>query len=172
MDRLTLPPPASGLWALAADELHRILRFLPHPPPRYRMGGRTVLAARWHHRASTDIELTVPAGSGLNTLVHDAEADVPQPRPQPDETRTRPAEERALPPDRDPPHRRRRTHHHHDPHEDRHDAHFFENHPPGPRTISARIRAAMHRGTAAATILTGGEADPGLAPPSADRRQE
>ena len=320
MDRLTLPPPASGLWALAADELHRILRFLPHPPPRYRIGGGTVLAARWRHRASTDIDLTVPAGSGLNTLVHDAEADVrarmtkigtvepllatrhyriefrqgtieiteSDPRPgvghaaveygrrTVDALSTtqilRGKLKRSL--DREPPARdlfdfavaeaedpralreavnmlapdqQRQVAAHWEnaehrisiqaPHEiqvfrpeyrslvrsltkrglvllknarylrtaihrtgddvhittttrtrtdtthtspDRLEAAlqatglqtFFENHPPGPRTISARIRAAMHRGTAAATILTGGEAGPGLAPPSADRRQE
>lgn len=320
MDRLTLPPPASGLWGLAADELHRILRFLPHPPPRYRIGGGTVLAARWHHRASTDIDLTVPAGSGLNTLVHDAEADVrarmtklgavepllttrhyriefrqgtieiteSDPRPglghaavecgcrAVDALSTtqilRGKLERSL--DREPPARdlfdfavaeaeapralreavnmlapdqQRQVAAHWEnaehrisiqaPHEiqmlrpeyrslvrsltkrglvllknarylrtaihrsgddvrittttrtrtdtthtspDRLEAAlqatglqtFFENHPPGPRTISARIRAAMHQDAPAATILTGGEAGPGLAPPSADRRQE
>lgn len=49
---------------------------------------------------------------------------------------------------------------------------FFENHPPGPRTISARIRTAMHQDAAVATILTGGEAGPGLVHPPTERRPE
>ena len=65
MDRLTLPAPADGLWKRAKDELHRILDHLPGNRPVFKMGGGTMLAARWDHRKSTDVDLTVPDGSGM-----------------------------------------------------------------------------------------------------------
>lgn len=76
MDRLTLPSPAADLWSRIGPELQRILQYLPNPPSRYMIGGGTVLAARWNHRTSTDVDLTIPGGSGMNALRHDADADV------------------------------------------------------------------------------------------------
>lgn len=68
MERLTLPAPARGLWAQTAAELHRLLKRLPTRAEGYGIGGGTVLAARWNHRKSTDIDLTVPEGCGLNIM--------------------------------------------------------------------------------------------------------
>lgn len=68
MERLTLPAPARGLWAQTAAELHRLLKHLPTRAEGYGIGGGTVLAARWNHRKSTDIDLTVPEGCGLNIM--------------------------------------------------------------------------------------------------------
>lgn len=61
-----LPAPADSLWSRTADKLHGILDHLPGERPVFRMGGGTVLAARWGHRKSTDIDLTVPDGTDLN----------------------------------------------------------------------------------------------------------
>ena len=38
------------------------------PQPRWHLGGGTILAQRWAHRESTDIDLTVPAGSRILEL--------------------------------------------------------------------------------------------------------
>ena len=68
MDRLTLPEPAASLWRRAAPALQRALRQTERPPPRWSIGGGTILARRWGHRESTDIDLTVPVGTGIHTL--------------------------------------------------------------------------------------------------------
>ena len=68
MDRLTLPEPAAGLWRRAAPALERALGQTERPPTRWSIGGGTILARRWGHRESTDIDLTVPAGTGIHTL--------------------------------------------------------------------------------------------------------
>ena len=73
MDRLTLPEPARGLRAAARDVLHRIEpEDLYEPvviPPH--LGGGTVLAARWRHRASTDIDVILPHRTTLADLLQD-----------------------------------------------------------------------------------------------------
>lgn len=68
MARLTLPEPADALWKTAARSLDRLLERLPGPKPAYRIGGGTILATRWKHRGSTDIDLSVPDGSGLKVV--------------------------------------------------------------------------------------------------------
>ena len=68
MDRLTLPEPAASLWRRAAPALERALGQTERPPARWSIGGGTILARRWGHRESTDIDLTVPAGTGIHTL--------------------------------------------------------------------------------------------------------
>ena len=68
MDQLTLPEPAAGLWRRTAQALGRALKQTEQRPVRWSIGGGTILAQRWGHRESTDIDLTVPAGSGIHTL--------------------------------------------------------------------------------------------------------
>ena len=66
MENLSLPEPAASLWASKRDVLHSI------PPERFlstirpHLGGGTILAARWQHRLSTDIDILLP---GRNSLV-------------------------------------------------------------------------------------------------------
>lgn len=68
MDRLTLPDPARALWKEAAPELHRLLELLPEKTEQFRIGGGTVLASRWRHRKSSDMDLTVPESSGMELM--------------------------------------------------------------------------------------------------------
>lgn len=68
MDELTLPEPAKGLWRAAGEEMDALLDRLAGAGTRpiYKMGGGTMLAARWKHRKSTDIDLLVPEGCKLS----------------------------------------------------------------------------------------------------------
>ncbi len=68
MDQLTLPEPAASLWRRAAPALERALGQTERPPAQWSIGGGTILARRWGHRESTDIDLTVPVGTGIHTL--------------------------------------------------------------------------------------------------------
>lgn len=65
MERLRLPAPADSLWRLTAGRLHEAMEHLPAGRPVFRLGGGTMLAARWSHRRSTDIDLTVPDGTNM-----------------------------------------------------------------------------------------------------------
>lgn len=72
MNELTLPQPAADLWAAARDVLHQVE---PHadyeaPIPPH-LGGGTILAARWHHRASTDVDVIFPRRGSLTDLLQD-----------------------------------------------------------------------------------------------------
>ena len=66
MEKLTLPEPAAGLWAAKRSIVHAIPpeMFGRNIPPH--LGGGTILAARWKHRISTDIDVLLP---GRNTLI-------------------------------------------------------------------------------------------------------
>ena len=68
MELLTLPEPAATLWRRAAPALERALEQTERPPARWSIGGGTILARRWGHRESTDIDLTAPAGTGIDRL--------------------------------------------------------------------------------------------------------
>ena len=72
MNELTLPQPAADLWAAARDVLHQVEPHadyeVPIPP---HLGGGTILAARWHHRASTDVDVIFPRRGSLTDLLQD-----------------------------------------------------------------------------------------------------
>lgn len=68
MERLTLPEPAATLWRRTANALERALQQTERPAERWTIGGGTILAQRWGHRASTDIDLTVAQGTGIEAL--------------------------------------------------------------------------------------------------------
>lgn len=68
MELLTLPEPAATLWRRAGPALERALAQTERPPARWSMGGGTILACRWGHRESTDLDLTAPAGTGIDRL--------------------------------------------------------------------------------------------------------
>ena len=68
MELLTLPEPARSLWQRAGQALQNALRQTDRPPERWSIGGGSILAQRWAHRESTDIDLTVPPGTGILAL--------------------------------------------------------------------------------------------------------
>ncbi len=77
MDRLSLPEPARALWRRIAGAMDRALEHLDAGAERWRMGGGTVLAARWRHRESTDIDLTVPGHVDISVLRNDHRTGFP-----------------------------------------------------------------------------------------------
>ena len=68
MELLRLPEPAAGIWKRTAEALHKALAQTRNAPPRWSIGGGTILAERWQHRGSADIDLTAPAGTGIDRL--------------------------------------------------------------------------------------------------------
>ena len=65
MEKLTLPEPARELFQEVYGVLDDLIRPLSPGGTAGRLGGGTTLAARWQHRRSTDIDITVPVGTGL-----------------------------------------------------------------------------------------------------------
>ena len=68
---LKLPAAAAELWAMVRDVVNDGLASLGKEPPRYRIGGGTILAARWQHRESFDIDLTLDRETTLGRLQAD-----------------------------------------------------------------------------------------------------
>ena len=56
---MTLPEPARRLWLLAYGTIEEHVNALSRGPHEIRLGGGTVLSARWKHRTSYDIDLTL-----------------------------------------------------------------------------------------------------------------
>ena len=80
-ERLQLPEPAATLWRAVRDPLRRALAS-GGAAALLTLGGGTVLAARWKHRTSRDIDVVVPAeldlwgcAPRLNTAMSAAGAD-------------------------------------------------------------------------------------------------
>lgn len=67
MERLTLPEPGRTLWASVYDTLRQTFPGQPHQPG-FALTGGTLLAARFAHRQSTDIDIKVMSQSGLEAL--------------------------------------------------------------------------------------------------------
>ena len=65
---LTLTEPASSLWRAIRGPLAALRQRYEEKPERWQMGGGSVLAARWKHRRSTDIDLITSAGWHLAGL--------------------------------------------------------------------------------------------------------
>lgn len=65
---MTLPEPARSLWMKTADALEDELKTHLREYKGWRIGGGTVLAARWGHRRSTDIDIKLRADAGLRVL--------------------------------------------------------------------------------------------------------
>ena len=68
---LKLPAAAAELWAMVRDIVDDGLASLGKEPARYRIGGGTILAARWQHRESFDIDLTLDRETTLGRLQAD-----------------------------------------------------------------------------------------------------
>lgn len=67
MDELRLPNPARELWLDTRDAVRRALKRL-QPETEYRVGGGTILAARWGHRQSFDVDIQVGKSTKLREL--------------------------------------------------------------------------------------------------------
>ena len=65
-ERLQLPAPAGALWSRIREPLKRALTSRG-APMELKLGGGTVLAARWRHRRSHDIDVVVPGRTNLWT---------------------------------------------------------------------------------------------------------
>ena len=78
MENLTLPEPAAGLWAVKRSIVHAIPpeMFGQRIPPH--LGGGTILAARWKHRISTDIDVLLPGRNTLIDLLQDNDRNIVQ----------------------------------------------------------------------------------------------
>ena len=71
---LTLPPPAGTLWHAIGETVREELRSISDRQTQYAIGGGSILAARWKHRYSYDIDLVVQPDTPLGML---AEANNP-----------------------------------------------------------------------------------------------
>ena len=69
LERLALGQPAATLWRECRAALRAAFDALPGGPREWRFGGDTILAARWGHRTSFDIDLTVGPGIDVDALL-------------------------------------------------------------------------------------------------------
>ena len=65
---LKLPLAAAELWARIRSAVDSAMTSLGDEPTGYRIGGGTILAARWEHRESYDIDLAVAEDTPLGKL--------------------------------------------------------------------------------------------------------
>ena len=72
---LTLPSPARELWLKSRDVLTDGLRQIQDGGPEYALGGGTILAARWRHRSSFDVDVLVPPDTPLQRSEDPAATD-------------------------------------------------------------------------------------------------
>lgn len=71
-ERLGLPGPAGTLWQRTRARLRTAFDELPDGPHEWRIGGGTILAARWGHRKSFDIDITIGKNANLRELLEPA----------------------------------------------------------------------------------------------------
>ena len=67
-ETLQLPEPAKTLLAAAFATMDAALGQVVPAGERWRLGGGTLLAARWGHRCSTDLDIFLPSDSGIAIL--------------------------------------------------------------------------------------------------------
>ena len=65
---LTLPAPAAELWKRIAPAVREEIGRITGGEPQYAIGGGSILAARWKHRHSYDVDLVVPPDTPLGML--------------------------------------------------------------------------------------------------------
>lgn len=65
---LTLPAPAAELWNRIAPAVREEIGRVTGGEAQYAMGGGSILAARWKHRHSYDVDLVVPPDTPLGML--------------------------------------------------------------------------------------------------------
>lgn len=69
---LVLPDAAAELWLRIRKAVKHAVATLGDGTTAYRIGGGTILAARWRHRQSYDVDITVPEGAELWKLQAEA----------------------------------------------------------------------------------------------------
>ena len=67
-EKLKLTEPSSMLWSAIRDRLDRLRQSYETRPESWMMGGGSILAARWRHRQSDDIDLTTSANWQIEGL--------------------------------------------------------------------------------------------------------
>ena len=65
---LRLPGPAHDLWLRTRDVVKQGLEAVGGEDVEYRIGGGTILAARWRHRTSFDVDVNLESGVPLRRL--------------------------------------------------------------------------------------------------------
>ena len=73
---LTLREPAATLWEHSHSRLQRAFEKAPDGPHEWCIGGGSILAARWGHRTSFDIDITVGPNTSLKTLWHGQDSEL------------------------------------------------------------------------------------------------
>ena len=73
---LKLPEPAAGLWGRIRETVHELGSRRPGTRIEPHIGGGTTLAARWGHRRSTDIDVTLPGDASLADLTRNDEENL------------------------------------------------------------------------------------------------
>ncbi len=68
---IELPTPADQLWSDTYTPLREAIARLPAEDRSWAIGGGTVLAARWDHRRSTDIDVTLNERTNPGALLDD-----------------------------------------------------------------------------------------------------
>ena len=75
MTSLTLPQPARNIWDAHIRTIKELVA-QTNPKARLLVGGGTVLAARWKHRLSMDIDLVLPEIEDLNDWMVGRQLDI------------------------------------------------------------------------------------------------
>ena len=68
MHEITLPEPALSLFLSVEDLIDQWLPGVLRSGTEWAIGGGSVLASFWQHRASTDLDLFLPSDSGLSAI--------------------------------------------------------------------------------------------------------
>ena len=74
MKRIELPEPAATLWRRTKGAIHEMTG--AEPGRRFALGGGTILAARWRHRKSKDIDVFIDGPGGLRRWRRDERNDL------------------------------------------------------------------------------------------------
>ena len=73
-EQLTLPDNARALWRVTRDITRRGIAELTGRSSSYAIGGGTILAARWKHRSSKDIDIVVPEQTSPGGVLGDSDS--------------------------------------------------------------------------------------------------
>ena len=65
---LDLPEPARTLLGTTFETINNALAGVLPEGQEWRLGGGSLLAARWRHRRSTDVDIFLPESSGIAAL--------------------------------------------------------------------------------------------------------